>query len=323
MADCEKSFTKDDVQVYNNCHLLTHIKLTHIRRRNDTENDQKTCVKLRFIDSYKFFSISLDKLTLYLHKDKLTRSEFFNLNAKNFNLLTVEKLKKTELPSNESFYGSLTSDTVSEDDCAHVVKRFSIQKIDKYSDLYLKTDVLLLTGIFENFRNTIVILGSDPIYTEHYTLSSSTIVVTVSRSNAIHDLTRKCDPTLVNFQLLTDVDIVLFVECDIRGGLSKNEYMQSYDPSKKSTHIMYFDINNLYGWNVKLQFVQSSWFRELYIELNMNFRTSRNVCSENLTAIEMRKFEVKFIRCKLIKLLTQSDTKDLDICIHRMLILQS
>ena len=48
------------------------------------KNDQKkTCIKLRFIDSFKFLSTSIEKLASYLNKDKLkiTRSEFFNLSG--------------------------------------------------------------------------------------------------------------------------------------------------------------------------------------------------------------------------------------------------
>jgi len=84
----------------------------------------------------------------------------------------VEKLDEMCLPSRESFYSLLTSDTVSDSDYAHAAKvwqRFFIQTLGEYSDLYLKTDVLLLADIFENFRDSCVTsYGLDPAY--YYTL---------------------------------------------------------------------------------------------------------------------------------------------------------
>jgi len=80
----------------------------------------------------------------------------------------VEKLEETELPPLKSFYSSLTSGTVSEDNYAYAVnmwQRFSIQTLGEYSDLYLKTDVLLLADIFKNFRDSCVAsYGLDSAY---------------------------------------------------------------------------------------------------------------------------------------------------------------
>ncbi|XP_053985489.1 uncharacterized protein LOC128879938 [Hylaeus volcanicus] len=158
----------------------------------------------------------------------------------------AEKLEQSCLPSRESFYSSLTGDTVSESEYAHaenVWTRFSIQTLGEYSDLYLKTDVLLLADIFENFREScITSYGLDLAY--YYTLPGFTWDAMVKH-------------TKVNFELLTDIDMVLFIERGILGGLSQcssryakanNKYMQSHDPSKASSYLMYLDVNNLYRW---------------------------------------------------------------------------
>ena len=93
----------------------------------------------------------------------------------------------------------------SESDYAHAVnvwQQFSVQTLGEYSDLYLKTDILLLADIFENFRDKCIeSYGLDPAY---YTLPDFTW-------DAILKHTR------INFELLTDIDI----ERSRRGGLSQ------------------------------------------------------------------------------------------------------
>ena len=66
-------------------------------------------------------------------------------------------LQDTRLLSRETFYSSLTGDTVFKNiyyaHSMNVWKQFSVQTLGEYSDLYLKTDVWLLVDIFENIRD--------------------------------------------------------------------------------------------------------------------------------------------------------------------------
>ena len=101
--------------------------------QGDEDADSKNHMKLRFIDSYKFLTASLDKLASFLNKNqlKILQSQFQNLTSDDFNLLTrkgvfpyeyidcIDKLRDTCLPSRESFYSSLTGDMISESEYAH------------------------------------------------------------------------------------------------------------------------------------------------------------------------------------------------------------
>jgi len=172
----------------------------------------------------------------------------------------VKKLQDTRLPR-ELFFSSLTGDTVSESDYAHDVnvwQRFSIQTLWEYSDLYLKTYVLLLADIFENFRNSIASYCLDSAH--YYTLPGFTWDAMLKHTH-------------VKFELLTDIDIIMFIkrgirddfsQCSSRYAQANNKYMRSFDPSKPSSHLMYYDVNNLYGWAMyqPLPYAEFQWFED-------------------------------------------------------------
>ena len=125
--------------------------------------------EIRFIDSFKFLLTSLSKLVENLVKNH-NPSDFKNLKKAikdNTSLLTrkgvypydyvtsINKLKETKLPSKEDFYSKLNDEEISDEDYQHAIKvwnTFNCQTLQDYHELYLKTDVLLLADVFENFR---------------------------------------------------------------------------------------------------------------------------------------------------------------------------
>ena len=143
----------------------------------------------------------------------------------------VERFAETELPPIEKFYSQLSDSNISTEDYEHaqkVWKTFSIKNLGEYHDLYLKTDVLLLSDVFEAFRNVMM---------KNYKLDPANEYFTLP--NFAWDAMLK--NTGVVLEQLTDIGMYQFCEQGIRGGISiithrhakaNNKYMKDYDPSK-------------------------------------------------------------------------------------------
>lgn len=216
-------------------------------------------IKYKFIDSFRFMASSLDYLSSLIPSEKKTilRTECKNLSEEQIRLLerkgvfcydfvdSWEKLEETALPSKESFYSSLINEHISEKDyefATEIWRKFNIKTLGEYADLYLKVDVCLLAIVFENFRETCrQIYKLDP--PNYYTAPGLSFDAMLRYSK-------------VKLELLKDVDMLLFVERGIRGGISQcsqryaeanNKYMETFDEKKYSSYIMYVDCNNLYG----------------------------------------------------------------------------
>ena len=78
--------------------------------------------------------------------------------------------------------------------------------------------------------------------------------------------------TGVKLEKISDIDMYLFIEKGLRGGVShiakryneaNNKYMKNYDPTKPSKYIEYLDKNNLYGWamNGYLPYCGFKWLK--------------------------------------------------------------
>ena len=119
------------------------------------------------------------------------------------------KFKEISLPPTDPFYSQLRDEEISDQDNAHaqqVYPTFHIQNLGEYHNLYLKSDVLLLADVFENFRNIcLTYYELDPCH--FYTSPGLAWAACLKMSQ-------------VELELLTDPDMYLFVEEGLRDGIS-------------------------------------------------------------------------------------------------------
>ena len=131
-----------------------------------------------FKDSFSFLSSSLDKLVkLSKYEDgqkkenwqnnfKFSKRNPYVSNDIDLDLLTdkgvypydyfnsFDKFREKQSPPKKAFYSNLTESHIEDDEYERAQKiweHFGIRNLGQYHDLYLRTDVLLLTDVFENF----------------------------------------------------------------------------------------------------------------------------------------------------------------------------
>ena len=108
-----------------------------------------------------------------------------------------ERFKEIALPKKEKLYNRLNIEDITEVDYVHakrVYKDFEIKNLGEYRDLYLKSNVLLLADVFENFRKTVL---------EIYELDPAKFISTPS---LVWKTALK--KTQVKLDLITDIDML-------------------------------------------------------------------------------------------------------------------
>ncbi|XP_068675341.1 uncharacterized protein [Montipora foliosa] len=224
--------------------------------------------QLTFIDSFQFMSSSLDKLVSNLPKEALiyTSQKFKGgklglMSQKGvypYDFMDSFGKFNEKLPPKEEFYSILNDEQISDEGYTHaqnVWNTFNLKNMGEYHDLYLKSDILLLADVFENFRKTCL---------QYYKLDPCHYFTSPGLSwDAMLKMTN------IKLELMTDIDMFQFIEKGLRGGTSyianrygeaNNKYMKTYDEKAPSKYIMYLDANNLYGWAMS-QYLPTGGFR--------------------------------------------------------------
>ena len=186
----------------------------------------------------------------------------------------MKKFNETSLPSKKDFYSNLNMEDINDIDCRHgnnVFKGFKLENLGDYHDLYVQSDALLLTDVFNNFRDMCI---------KEYELDPAHFL---SLPGLAWEACLK--KTNIELELLTDYDMLLMVEEGIRGGIchsvhryakANNKYMKNYNNNEESSYIKYLDANNLYGWAMskKLAVKGFKWINNN--EINKDFIKNYN-----------------------------------------------
>ena len=219
--------------------------------------------KLKFIDSFQFMNSSLEDLVKNLY-DKDNEDKYINFPSMkqyykdHIDLLCKkgvypyefidndEKLNYPGLPDKSEFYSKLSKSGITDEEYIHaqdVYDKLNCKSFLDYHLTYLKTDVLLLADVFENFRKTCM---------KYYELDPANYVTSPGLSWDAMLL-----KTNIKLELMSDLKVLDIMERMKRGGLcfvgskrhvvANNKYMENYDENKESNYIMYWDANNLYG----------------------------------------------------------------------------
>jgi hypothetical protein len=230
--------------------------------------------KLYFKDSLQFLASSLEKLSQNLAAKavhgKTLEDVFPNLHSyfmkkwshlppQAFKMLTrkgvypysymndFEKFKETCLPPREKFYNDLSKKHISDGDYTFIHElwnTYNLKNLGELHDLYMETDVLILSDVFEEFRNfSLLKYRLDPA---HYNTAPG-----LSWSAALLY-------TKQRLEIPIDPNMHLFFDKGLTGGASQvaNPFAQAnhegmkekFDPEVMRAYIAMFDCNNQYGW---------------------------------------------------------------------------
>ena len=230
------------------------------RYNKNISDDELKSLKRKFKNTYNFCNKDINKIMLLLRKG-VYPYEYID---------DFDRFNEEKLPDKSAFYSSFNMEDISDIDYRHterVFNKFNIKNLGEYHDIHVKSDTILLADIFTNFRKLCLdTYKLDPVY--FLSLTGFALEACLKY-------------TQVKLELLSDIDMLLFIEKGIRGGIchsicrnakANNKYMKHYDENKESSFLIYTNYNNLCGKAMceKLHVKDFKWVEDIS-EIDENF----------------------------------------------------
>ena len=185
------------------------------------------------VDNLKKKSIAkaIDDITdmnasTFQHTTKFFKQKFPELDSSALSLLlqkgiypynyitSLEKLSETALPKKDAFFNTLSQEHITDEEYARaqeIWKTFKCKTLGDYHDIYLMSDTCLLADVFENFRSeSMQNYGLDPVFF----ISSPGLSWAAA---LLH--------TKQILEIVKDVDISLFIDSAMLGGVSQANHL--------------------------------------------------------------------------------------------------
>ena len=199
-----------------------------------------------------------------------------------------DRFNDEQLPSKEQFYSRLSEEDVTNGDykeAKQIWKHFDFKNMGEYHDLFLKTDVVLLTDVFENLKDMrLSFNGLDPVY--------------CTLPNFAFDAMPKLAG--IEIDLVYDQDMYEMIEAGLRGGMTveaNTKLGNDNDKNKASSYINDLDANNLYGLSTihKLPYRNQTWDGKITEEDIIDYDHGRTGYTTSAQTSRGRKFQRKRI----------------------------
>ncbi|XP_046806281.1 uncharacterized protein LOC124419759 [Lucilia cuprina] len=283
-----KNFSKHDYQLFAKelysfdneaANITAQYNDSYISLAKTINTDIGAKIEIRLLDSSRFMPNKLADLvkTMKIKDFKIIKSMFpndenkFNLLIRNaifpYNYLnSMEKLSDTCLPGREEFYNHLSEKECSLEDYKHahdIWSTFKCKTLQDYLVMYLKSNVILLADVFENFRGVCKSSYSlDPCH--YYTAEELSW-------DAMLKITK------IKFPLITDKTKLTFLQKGLRGdvavcakrhAIANNKYLDDYNDQMPAKYLIQFKDNSWYEWAMSQVLPQSDFE---WLTVNENF----------------------------------------------------
>lgn len=213
-------------------------------------------LEFRYLCSYRHLTASLASLVKNLKSTPSFSKLMDDMGLKNVSptkqflpysyFTSFEKLEETSFPEQKDFFSDLTQKGITEEDYAYAKRIFLSLKertLLEYLKFYNKSDVALLSDVFENYRNVSIALKKlDSVF---FCTSAG-----LSYNNYLSSIEGG------KVHLIEDSTLYNLIRKNIRGGVvsanvkhcvANNPYIPNFDPTKPTNYIMYVDATALYA----------------------------------------------------------------------------